>query len=125
MNKVMLIGRLTKDAELRYTQSGTAVASFTLAVDRQYKKGEDRQADFISCVAWQKTAEFISQYFHKGSKIALEGRLQVRSYDAQDGSKRWATEVIAEQVEFVDSKAKNENTDSYEVSFDDDELPFN
>ena len=125
MNKVMLIGRLTKDAELRYTQSGTAVASFTVAVDRQYKKGEERQADFINCIAWQKTAEFVSQYFKKGSKIALEGRLQVRSYDAQDGHKRWATEVVVEQVEFVDSKAKNENTDSYEVSFDDDELPFN
>lgn len=135
MNKIFLMGRLTKDAELRYTQSGTAVASFSLAVDRRYKKGEEQQADFINCVAWQKTAEFISQYFRKGSKIVVEGRLQTRSYEVEDGSRRWATEVVVEQCEFADSKAKNENNsatgasgaleaEAYDVAFDDNVLPF-
>lgn len=135
MNKVFLMGRLTKDAELRYTQSGTAVASFSMAVDRRYKKGEEQQADFINCVAWQKTAEFISQYFRKGSKIIVEGRLQTRYYEPEDGSKRWITEVVVEQAEFAESKAKSENTassdaqgsleaESYDVAFDDNVLPF-
>lgn len=126
MNKVMLIGRLTKDPELRYTQGGTAVASFTIAVDRRFSK--DKEADFINCVAWQKTAEFISQYFRKGSKIVVDGRLQTRSYDAEDGSRRFVTEVVVEQSEFGDSKAKNENKDDepalMEVEFDDGVLPF-
>lgn len=133
MNKVMLIGRLTKDPELRYTQGGTAVASFTIAVDRRFSK--DKEADFINCVAWQKTAEFISQYFHKGSKIVVEGRLQTRSYDAEDGSRRFVTEVVVEQSEFGDSKAKSENNsatgasgaleaEAYDVVFDDNVLPF-
>lgn len=133
MNKVMLIGRLTKDPELRYTQGGTAVASFTIAVDRRFSK--EKEADFINCVAWQKTAEFISQYFRKGSKIVVEGRLQTRSYEVEDGSRRWATEVVVEQCEFADSKAKNENNsatgasgaleaEAYDVAFDDNVLPF-
>lgn len=133
MNKVMLIGRLTKDPELRYTQGGTAVASFTIAVDRRFSK--EKEADFINCVAWQKTAEFISQYFRKGSKIVVEGRLQTRSYDAEDGSRRFVTEVVVEQGEFGDSKAKNENNsatgasgaleaEAYDVAFDDNVLPF-
>lgn len=122
MNKVLLVGRLTKAPELRYTQSGTANVAFTIAVDRKFSK--EKEADFISCVAWQKTAEFIAQYFTKGQSIGIEGRIQTRSYDTQDGSKRYVTEVVVEQVEFVGSKAKNENTDSYEVSFDADELPF-
>lgn len=77
MNKIMLIGRLTKDPELRYTQSGTAVASFTLAVDRRFSnQSGEREADFINCVAWQKSAEFVANYFHKGKQMALEGRLR-------------------------------------------------
>ena len=125
MNKLMLIGRLTKAPELKYTQSGTAVATFTLAVDRKFSK--EKEADFISCVAWQKTAEFIAQWFTKGQQMALEGRLQVRTYEDNDGKKHWVTEVIAEQVEFCGSKgsgsAKEEGWGE-EVVFDDRDLPF-
>ena len=126
MNKLMLIGRLTKAPELKYTQSGTAVATFTLAVDRKFSK--EMEADFISCVAWQKTAEFIAQWFGKGQQMALEGRLQVRTYDDNDGKKHWVTEVIAEQVEFCGSKgsgsAGKEEGWGEEVVFDDNDLPF-
>ena len=102
MNKIILIGRLTKAPELRYTQSGTAVVSFNLAVDRRFaNQNGEREADFINCVAWNKTAEFIANYFQKGKGIAIEGRLQVRSYDGNDGQRHWVTEVVAEQVEFV------------------------
>ena len=105
MNKVILVGRLARDPELRSTQSGTAVVSFTVACDRRFvKEGEERQADFINCVAWNKTAEFISRYFTKGMRIALDGRIQTRSYDDQQGNKRYITEVIAEEVEFAQSK---------------------
>ena len=144
MNKIMLIGRLTKDPELRYTQSGTAVASFTLAVDRRFSnQNGEREADFINCVAWNKSAEFVANYFHKGKQMALEGRLQVRSYDGNDGQRRWVTEVVAEQVEFVGSKSDNaggNNRQDYqnnnnasagsnlglgeEIVFDDNDLPF-
>jgi single-strand DNA-binding protein len=105
MNKVILIGRMTKDPETRYTQSGTAVATFTLAVDRRFKKEGQPSADFISCVAWNKLAEVIANNLAKGRKVGIEGRLQVRSYDAQDGSKRYVTEVIVDELDFCDSKA--------------------
>ena len=105
MNKVILIGRLAKDPETRYTQSGTAVATFTLAVDRRFKKDGQPSADFISCVAWNKLAEVIANNLVKGRKVGIEGRLQVRSYDAQDGSKRYVTEVIVDELDFCDSKA--------------------
>ena len=144
MNKIMLIGRLTKDPELRYTQSGTAVASFTLAVDRRVSnQNGERETDFINCVAWNKSAEFVANYFHKGKQMALEGRLQVRSYDGNDGQRRWVTEVVAEQIEFVGSKSDNaggNNRQDYqnnnnasagsnlglgeEIVFDDNDLPF-
>ena len=144
MNKIMLIGRLTKDPELRYTQSGTAVASFTLAVDRRFSnQNGERETDFINCVAWNKSAEFVANYFHKGKQMALEGRLQVRSYDGNDGQRRWVTEVVAEQIEFVGSKSDNaggNNRQDYqnnnnasagsnlglgeEIVFDDTDLPF-
>ncbi len=105
MNKVVLIGRLTRDPELRYTQSGTAVTSFTLAVDRRFtNQSGEREADFINCVAWQKTAEFVANYFKKGKLMALEGRIQVRSYETNEGQRRWVTEVVAEQIEFVGPK---------------------
>lgn len=105
MNKVVLVGRLARDPELRTTQSGTPVVSFTVACDRRFvRQGEERQADFIGCVAWNKTAEFVSRYFTKGMRIALEGRIQTRSYDDQSGNKRYITEVIAEDVEFAQSK---------------------
>ena len=146
MNKVMLIGRLTRDPELRYTQSGTAVASFSLAVDRRFSnQNGEREADFINCVAWNKSAEFVANYFHKGKQMALEGRLQVRSYEGNDGQRRWVTEVVAEQIEFVGSKNDNnssggrqdyQNTSQNaapsgsnlglgeEIVFDDNDLPF-
>ncbi len=146
MNKVMLIGRLTKDPELRYTQSGTAVASFSLAVDRRFSnQNGEREADFINCVAWNKSAEFAAEYFHKGKQMALEGRLQVRSYEGNDGQRRWVTEVVVEQMEFVGSKNDSKDSsgnghsdsssssggssDAYagmgqEVMFDDNDLPF-
>ncbi|MCL2860653.1 MAG: single-stranded DNA-binding protein [Oscillospiraceae bacterium] len=106
MNKVILIGRLTKDPEVRYTQTTNAlVASFTLAVNRRFvKQGEERQADFIPIVAWEKTGEFCSKYFKKGQQVAIVGRMQVRSYDDAQGQKRYVTEVVAEEAHFADSK---------------------
>lgn len=148
MNKILLVGRLTKDPELRYTQSGIAVASFTLAVNRRFtNQNGDLEADFINCVAWQKAAEFVANYFKKGQQMALEGRLQVRNYEGNDGQRRWVTEVVAEQIEFVGSRDSGSNsgnstggnsggshnssgTDNpyeglgQEIVFDDNELPF-
>ena len=103
MNNVQLIGRLTKDPEIRYTQSQTAVVSFTLAVDRRFKKDGEQTADFISCKAWNKTAEFVSKYFTKGKRMALTGRIETGSYEGKNG-RVYTTEVIADNVEFVDSK---------------------
>lgn len=111
MNKVILIGRLAADPTIRYTQSGTAVANFTLAVNRKFAKDGEQSADFVMCVAWNKTAEFIVNYFKKGQEMALEGRLQVRSYETDEGQKRWVTEVIVEQVEFVGSKNSNNSNE--------------
>ena len=104
MNHFVGIGRLTRDPEVRYTQSGKACAKFTLAIDRRKSSDGNQQADFISCVAWEKTAEVISQYCTKGKKIAVEGLIQTRSYDANDGSKRYVTEVVVQSMEFCDSK---------------------
>lgn len=107
MNKVILVGRLTRDPELKVTPGGVSVVSFTVACVRPYaKQGEERQADFIQCTAWNKTAEFVSRYFTKGMRIALDGRIQTRSYDDQNGNKRYVTEVIAENVEFAQSKSE-------------------
>ena len=113
MNKVILMGRLAKDVELRYTQTGKAVATFTLAVDR--KKGENAPAntptaDFIPCVAWDKLGELAGNYLAKGRQVLVEGRMQVRSYKAKDGSNRYTTEIILEKMEFVGSKSDNENS---------------
>lgn len=107
MNHVALVGRLARDPELRNTQSGTAVCSFTIACDRRPDKDGKREADFIACTAWGKSAEFVAKYFRKGQRIGLTGRIQVRSYDAQDGSKRYVCEVVADNVEFVESKAQS------------------
>ena len=103
MNHWVGIGRLTRDPEVRYTQSGKACAKFTLAIDRRRSGDDKQQADFISCVAWEKTAEVISQYVSKGQKIAVEGRIQTRSYE-KDGTKRYVTEVVVGSMEFCDSK---------------------
>ena len=132
MNKVMLIGRLTKEPELRYTQSGTAVANFTLAVNRRFANQDgEREADFINCQAWQKTAEFVANHFKKGQQMALEGRLQVRTYDDNNGQRHWVTEVVADQVEFCGSKPGNaQNNDNSgfglgeEIEYETDDLPF-
>ena len=105
MNTICLMGRLTADPELRSTQSGVAVTSFTLAVERDYTpKGQDKQADFIPVVAWRQTAEFVCRYFRKGQRIALQGSLQSRSYTDKDGNKRTAYEVVADNVFFAESK---------------------
>jgi single-strand DNA-binding protein len=98
-NRVILIGRLTQDPELRYTQNGTAVASFTVAVNRKFKRDE---ADFIPVVVWNKAAENCANYLGKGRLVAVEGRLQIRSYEAQDGQRRRVTEVVADEVKFLD-----------------------
>ena len=104
MNTWVGIGRLTRDPEVRYTQSGKACAKFTIAIDRRKSGDGNQQADFIQCVAWEKIAEIISQYCTKGKKIAVEGRIQTRSYEAKDGTKRYATEVVVQSMEFCDSK---------------------
>lgn len=110
LNCVILIGRLTKDPELKYTPNGTAVASFTLAVDRFRTNAQgEKETDFIPIVAWQKLAENCAEYLRKGSLAAVDGRMQVRSYDGKDGTKRWATEVIANAVRFLDSRRDREN----------------
>ena len=108
MNKVILSGRLARDPEVRYTQSGKAVASFSIAVDRNMKRSTENQqqptADFINIVAWEKLADFCGKYLSKGRKILVEGRLQTRMYEAQDGTKKYFTEVISDNIEFMDSK---------------------
>ncbi len=128
MNKVILMGRLTKDPEVRYTQStNTMVTSFTLAVNRRFvKQGEERQADFINIVAWNKTAEFVSKYFSKGQQVGVIGRIQTRNYDNEEGIKHYVTEVIAEEVYFAGEKkekAQNDTTDDFEIT-NSDGLPF-
>lgn len=109
LNTVTIMGRLTRDPELRRTGSGVAVASFTLAVDRDYnpKDGGEKETDFIDCIAWRGTGEFVSKYFAKGSMIVISGRLQVRNWTDKDGSKRRSTEVVAENVYFGEAKKGN------------------
>lgn len=105
LNRVILMGRITQDLELKQTQNGTAVLQFTVAVERSYaKQGEERQSDFISCVAWKNTAEFIAKYFGKGRMIALEGNLRTRTYEDKNGSKHYVTEVYADSVSFTGEK---------------------
>lgn len=139
-NLVVLTGRLTADPELKYTQSNIPVCSFSIAVDRRHKQGEERQADFVNIVAWRQTAEFVSKHFKKGSMIGIEGSIQTRRYqDKETGKNRTAFVVIANNVQFVDSKrsegnndnlpsqnqnfSQNENNGFTEVDTDDD-LPF-
>ena len=124
MNKVILMGRLTKDPEIRYTQNNTPVCNFTLAVNRRFNADE---ADFINCQAWQKTAEFISKYFQKGSMIAVVGRIQTRTWEDNEGKKRYITEVIVDEAYFTGSKSKTETdkaTDTWPPDYEDDDLPF-
>ena len=105
LNRIILIGRLTRDPELRYVPSGQPVASFTLAVDRSFANQQgERQTDFIDIVAWRRLAEQVTQHLNKGRLVAVEGRLQIRSYETQDGQKRKAAEVVADAVRFLDRK---------------------
>ena len=127
MNKVILIGRLTKDPEVKNTSSQVPFCSFTIAVDRRFKDNNgQRQADFINCVAWRQTATFIGSYFRKGSKVAVVGSLQSRSYEDQSGQKRYVTEVVVDEIEFMDSK--NDSTQQTAVesaqTSEDTSLPF-
>ena len=104
MNKVELVGRLTKDPEVKLTSNQTQFCNFTVAVDRRFKDANgQRQADFINCVAWRQTAVFIQKYFHKGNRIGLVGSIQTRSYDDQSGQKKFITEVVVDEAEFVES----------------------
>lgn len=105
MNKSILLGRLTRDPEVTYTQSGKVVCKFTLAVDRFGAKEGEQSADFIPIVVWGKAAELVGNSCQKGHRLLVEGRLQIRSYDAKDGTKRWVTEIIANSVEFIERKA--------------------
>ena len=132
MNKCVIVGRLTKDVELKTTQSGVSVCSFTVAANRRFKNAEGNyDADFINCVAWRGQAEFLSKYFEKGSMVGIAGSIQTRSYE-KDGQKVWVTEVVADEVSFVGGK-KEESNGSAEIPSlpegfapvpDDDDLPF-
>lgn len=155
MNKVILIGRLVADPELRYTPSGAAVCNFRIAVDRPFSsQNGEREADFIDIVVWNKSAENVAKYMSKGRQIAVDGRLQISSYDGKDGQRRWRTEVVADRVEFIGGNGGGNNGGGYnnnnyqrrdesfaqpvprvdnssslgsfgtEVSFSDEDLPF-
>ena len=126
LNRVILIGRLTRDPELRYTPNGVAIASFSLAVDRPFANQQgQREADFIRIKVWRKLAEVCANNLGKGRLVAVEGRLEVRSYEAQDGSKRNVTEIIADEVEFLTPKGGAASNDTEEMQpVSDDSLPF-
>ena len=139
MNKVILMGRLTRDPEVRYTQTNnTLVASFSLAVNRRFaRQGEERNADFFNIVAWSKTGEFCSKYFKKGQQVGVIGRLQTRNWEDDKGQKHYVTEVVAEEAYFADSKRDSDGSSNFENTFgsevsensefsvsSDDDLPF-
>lgn len=130
LNRIVLIGRLTKDPELRYTPNGKAVAGFTLAVDRPFKnKQGERETDFINIVVWGSQAENCANYLSKGKLAAVDGRLQIRTFDGQDGQRRWVTEVVADNVRFLSPKGGSESSVGpgnmgNEVDFSDDDIPF-
>ena len=115
LNHITIMGRLTRDPELRRTGSGVAVASFTVAVDRDFggRDGGERETDFIDCVAWRQTGEFVSKYFTKGSMIVVSGRLQIRNWNDKDGNKRRSAEVVADNVYFGESKRSADSNSSY------------
>lgn len=131
LNNIALMGRLTKDVELRYTTNNTPVASFSIAVDRDVESNGKKETDFINCVAWRKTGEFIEKYFSKGSLIAVVGRLQIRSYTNKNGEKITVAEVVVDHAYFAGGKkeelpstAVNTPLKPQFVEVDDDELPF-
>lgn len=110
LNHITIMGRLTRDPELRRTASGKAVASFTVAVDRDFSQGDQKETDFIDCVAWQKTGEFVGKYFQKGSMAVVSGRLQIRGWTDKDGNKRRTAEVVADNVYFGESRKPDTHT---------------
>lgn len=120
LNRVDIMGRLTRDPELRYTTSGTSVTSFTLAVDRNYSSREsgEKQTDFIDCIAWRHTAEFVTKYLSKGRMAVVSGRLQVRFWEDNNGKKRKVVEIVAENVYFGDSKKDTNNSGGYHPQYD-------
>lgn len=135
LNKIVIMGRMTKNPELRRTQTGTPVTSFTLAVDRDFKdKSGERETDFIECVAWRGTAEFVTKYFGKGRMAVVEGKLQLRDWTDKEGNKRRTAEVQADNVYFGDSKREETggsygsygtaNVEYEEIEDDDGDLPF-
>lgn len=147
INRTILVGRLTKDPELRYTQSGAAVTSFTIAVNRQFTNSQgEREADFINCVIWRKAAENFANFTHKGSLVGIDGRLQSRSYDDKDGKRVFVTEVVVDNFSLLESRSQDENksqtasnnqqdngftqksdpfaNDGKPIDIDDDSLPF-
>lgn len=135
LNKVILGGRLTADIELKQTQSGVSTTTFTIAVNRKTSGTQEQQADFITCVAWRNTAEFISRYFKKGSSICIAGEILTRNWQDKDGNKRYATEVLANEAFFVDGKGESQATPGapkfaptaapkFEEISSDDDLPF-
>ena len=131
LNKVILMGRLTKDPELKMTQSGTAVTSFTLAVERDFQRqGEEKQTDFINCVSFKNMAEFVKRFFVKGQLICVGGSIQTRTWEGQDGKKNYVTEVIVSEAHFTGDKRKDENNSVLQnaaeefIHVSDDKLPF-
>lgn len=127
MNNIVLLGRLTKDADIRSTQSGKVVASFTLAVDRPYTQNGKKEADFIACQIWGKSAEVLGKSVHKGQRVLLEGRLQIRQYTDKNGNKRTAAEVVTDRFEFIERKEQTapQSMEDFgqQMPFD-EEIPF-
>lgn len=137
MNTVVLVGRTTRDIELRRTGNGTAVASFTLAVNRDFKTNDGQEADFIQCVAWKKTAELLEQYVHKGDRIAVNGSIRTRNYEDSHGRTVYVTEVLVNHVEFLETKNREQSNynnngytgpdhfnDNENFELEKDDLPF-
>ena len=130
LNRAILIGRLTKDPELKYTPNGTAVATFTLAVNRFRSNAQgEQEADFVPIVVWQKQAENCANYLGKGSLAAVDGRIQVRSFEGKDGNRRWVTEIVADNVRFLDKKGDGRGGSDGSISgsdtdFSDEDIPF-
>ncbi|NCG67782.1 single-stranded DNA-binding protein [Bacillus coagulans] len=139
MNRTVLVGRLTADPELKYTQNGVAVVNFTLAVNRPFKNNGEQQADFINVVAWRKTAENVANFLNKGSLAGVDGRIQTRNYEGQDGRRVYVTEVVADQVSFLEPKQQEQKkkeprytpdpADPFQpgsepLDINDDDLPF-
>ena len=125
MNNVSLIGRLTRDPEVRDTQSGMKVAKFTLAIDRPFSKGEEKQTDFPRVVCFGKTAENVGRYISKGRQVSVVGRLQTDSYEGKDGKRIYTTDVIADRVEFLGGKKEKQEYEGFnEFKYDSDDIPF-